>query len=302
MPKGILTTNNCISLTYMSGKGNYGGFYAFVSMTIMLFLAGLLAFVSLFAYELGIFIKEQIVVSIELHPEVDSTQVKKVYDYFKSQEYVKEVALIDKEKAFELLKEAMPDIDPQLLGYNPLFDVIEVRLKADYVSPERVEALVGEWKARFPFIRKVIYNSQLIGKIENYIKRGMLILGAFTLSLVLSTIIIINSTLRLAIYTRRFVIKNMQMVGASWWFIVRPLLGKAFLLAVFSFLFSIILIGLIMYKLVEVFPELMVFVQNRERELIIIAGGLFAIGVVVSVLTTFISVLRYLRMRVEDLY
>ncbi len=286
----------------MSSKGNYGGFYAFVSMTMMLFLAGFLAIVSLFAYDLGLFIKEQIVVSIELHPQADSSQVQKVYNYLKNMEYVKEVVLIDKEKAFELLKNAMPDIDPNLLGYNPLFDVIEVRLKSDYVSPEKVDELVREWKSNFPYIVNVIYNSQLVGKVDYYIKRGILILGAFTLLLILSTVIIINSTLRLAIYTRRFLIKNMQMVGASWWFIVRPLLGKAFFLAVVSFVFAVILIGLIVYKLIDVFPDLTIFIQSRQRELLVIAGGLLALGVVVSVLTTFVSVLRYLRMRVEDLY
>ena len=268
----------------------------------MLFLAGFLAIVSLFAYDLGLFIKEQIVVSIELHPQADSSQVQKVYNYLKNMEYVKEVVLIDKEKAFELLKNAMPDIDPNLLGYNPLFDVIEVRLKSDYVSPEKVDELVREWKSNFPYIVNVIYNSQLVGKVDYYIKRGILILGAFTLLLILSTVIIINSTLRLAIYTRRFLIKNMQMVGASWWFIVRPLLGKAFFLAIISFVFAVILIGLIVYKLIDIFPDLTIFIQSRQRELLVIAGGLLALGVVVSVLTTFVSVLRYLRMRVEDLY
>ncbi|NPA33839.1 MAG: hypothetical protein GXO48_02790 [Chlorobi bacterium] len=286
----------------MSTKGNYGGFYAFVSMTMMLFLAGLLAFVSLFAYELGLFIKEQIVVSLELHPETDSTKVQALYDYLKKQEYVKEVVFIDKEKALELLKEPMPDIDPELLGYNPLADVIEVRLEADYVSLDKVEELVGEWKARFPFIREVIYNPQLISQIEDYIKRGILILGSFTLILLLATVLIINSTLRLAIYTRRFIIKNMQMIGASWWFIIKPLLGRAVLLSILSFLVASLLIGLVVYKLINVFPEAAVFIKNRERELLIIAGGLFLIGFLVSVGTTFVSVIRFLRMRIEDLY
>ncbi len=286
----------------MFGKGNYGGIYAFISMTMMLFLAGLLAIVSLFAYELGFFIKEQVVITVFFNTDVDSVEVRRVYEYLKQADYVKEVNLIDKEKGLQMLKEVMPDIEPELLGYNPLFDVIEVRLRAENVTPAKVEQITQEWKKKFPYISEVRYNANLIKKIENYVKRGVIILAVFTLLLVISTVVIINSTLRLAIYTRRFLIKNMQMIGAGWWFIVRPLLTKAFLLAVLSFLVASALIVGIFYKLIEVFPELKMFVLNRQRELLVIAVGLLAVGLLVSVFTTIVSVTRYLRMRLEDLY
>ncbi len=275
-------------------------FYSLVSLTLMLFLAGLLGLIAVTAYRLGIFFREQIIVSVILDEEIDSVHRQQIYTWFQHQPYVKKARLITKEQALAKLKRSMPDIDPQLIGFNPLFDVIELRLRAAYTHPDSLARLTRQWQQRWPAITEVVYHEDLVRNLETYVKRATLVLAALTVLLLLATVFIINSTLRLSVYTRRFLIKNMETIGASWWLILRPFLARAFWLAVLSFIFSAGLLYGVYHYSTRMFPELKSLI-NLEW-LAFIGGALLMLALLVSLLTTFFSVLRYLRMRIEDLY
>lgn len=268
------------------------------SITTVLFLTGFLGIFIWIAKNTSDVLKESVTIQVEL---VDTTQY--TYDNFKAElsakPEVKKVKFVSKDSAAEKLKREIKDDFINVIGYNPLFNSYEVNIKSDYFKPEVLENLKLEI-LKNSLVRDASYPKVVSKSLDKNLRKVSLILGAITVFLLLIAIVLIDSTIRLAMFSDRFLVKSMQLVGATRWFIIRPYITRAFLNGIFSAFLAIALLTLILYFFGK-YTELIEF-QKELKYLIIIFFGLILLGITLSVISTFFAVSKYLRMKLDSLY
>uniref|UniRef100_UPI0030DB7B34 cell division protein FtsX n=1 Tax=uncultured Marixanthomonas sp. TaxID=757245 RepID=UPI0030DB7B34 len=228
--------------------------------------------------------------------EVEITQLKQslaLAEYTKTAEY------ISKEQAAEAHSATIGENFMDFLGYNPLQNSIDVYLLADYVSPSQLEEITDELMTK-DFIDEVVYDKPLIALLNDNVKKisfwVLVVSGIFLFIAVL----LINSSIRLSVYAKRFTIKTMQMVGATKRFIRRPFVWKSVRLGMIGAVLALLGMGLVLYYLNKSFPEL----QLLEDKLLLVGlfAGVFFVGVFISWLSTFFATQRFLNLRTDELY
>jgi cell division transport system permease protein len=216
-----------------------------------------------------------------------------------AKEFVKSTEYIPKEKAAVDLKKELGEDFIGFLGYNPLLPSIDLRLKADYATPVNVAKIEKELLTN-PEVKEVFYQKSLVDLVNQNIERiSMFILG-FSFLLLLVSIALINNTIRLSVYSKRFTIRTMQLVGATRTFICRPYIWKSLLNGFISAVIAIGLLMLVLYFALQEIPELM---QLQDLNMyLIITGFVILLGVLISWLSTWMAVRKYLRIKTDNLY
>lgn len=272
-----------------------------VGMSLVLFMLGLLGLILLNAKKLSDYAKENIGFSIYLNKnvkEADVIQLKKTLD---AEIYVKSTEYIDEESAVEILKEDLGEDEDFMafLEYNPLLASIDIRLNPEYAHPDSLTKFEGQLYEN-PQIHEVDIRKDLAVLINDNVQKISLLILSFSALLLIIAIGLINNTIRLSIYSQRFLIKTMQLVGATHSFIRWPFVLKGIVNGIISALFAIILLYGIFYVTQQNLPEL-VDLQNLEMYL-----SLFSIvmilGVLISWFSTSLAVTKYLRAQTGDLY
>lgn len=270
-----------------------------ISTTLVLLLLGIIVFFVLTAHNLSNYVKENINVSILISDELDAQKVKQLQESFGKADYVKSIAYISKEQA---LQEATTDMgtDPaEFLGYNPFTASFEMKLKAEYANPEQVEKIVGSIKKN-PSVVDVIYQKDLIKSVNRNLRKVSIVLlilaGLFTYI----SFVLINNTVRLSIFSRRFIINTMKLVGAKWSFIRRPFLANGVALGIVSAIVADALLyaGYLWVQRYE--QDLSLVVDNKV--LIIVGASVFVFGLLITFVCTFVSLQKYLKMTANRLY
>ncbi|MEQ9582045.1 MAG: permease-like cell division protein FtsX, partial [Arenibacter sp.] len=214
-------------------------------------------------------------------------------------EYTKKATYVSKEQAAEQHSEEIGENFLDFLGYNPLKNSIDVQLKADYVSTEKIAEIAEEISSR-DYIEEVSYDKPLITLLNDNVKKIsfwiLVASGIFTFIAVL----LINSSIRLSIYSKRFIIKTMQMVGATKTFIRRPFIWTNIKLGVLGAVIALIALGFVIYYVNINFPELNLF--QDPAILIFLFASVFFLGVLISFISTFFATQRFLNLRTDDLY
>lgn len=268
------------------------------SITTVLFLTGFLGIFIWIAKNTSDVLKESVYIQVEL---ADTTQG--VYDNFKAQienlGQVKQVKFVSKEIAAAKLKKEINDDFINVIGYNPLFNSFEVNIKSEVFNPEVLEHTRKEL-LKSSLVRDATYPKVISKTLDKNLKKISLILGAITLFLLIIAVILIDSTIRLAMFSDRFLIKSMQLVGATRWFIIRPYILRAVLNGIVSALVASGLLVLILY-LFDKYTQL-IELQKELKYLSIIFFGLILLGVILSFISTFFAVNKYLRMKLDSLY
>jgi cell division transport system permease protein len=270
-----------------------------VSITLVLLMLGVLALIVLHARKLSDYVKENIGFRIymkENAKEADIIQFQKILDasaFVKSTEYITSA-----QAAKELSKELGEDfID--FLGYNPLPPSIDLRVKAAYANVDSLEMIDKKVMAN-PDVKEVFYQKSLVHLINQNIRRISIVLLAFSALLMLISIALINNTIRLSVYSRRFIIRTMKLVGATQSFIRRPFIWKGIIQGLYAAIIAILLLGVILYFSQQEIPEL---VNLRDFQLYLTLFGLVVLlGIIISWISTFFAVRKYLRMKEDDLY
>ncbi len=243
--------------------------------------------------------KEQVAVSIFLKDDAKKVEIDQLQKSLALAEYTRSVEFVSKEAAAEAQSAEIGEDFMKFLGYNPLQNSIDVRLKADYVDAVKLEQIAGEITAK-DFVDEVSYDRPLITMLNDNIKRLsfwiLLASAAFTLIAVL----LINSSIRLSIYSKRFIIKTMQMVGATKRFIRRPFIWTSVKLGITGAIIAVIAMGMCLYYINERFPEL--HLTDDPLWLIVLFAGIFLMGVVISWISTYFAAQRFLNLRTDDLY
>lgn len=270
-----------------------------VSISLVLFMVGLLGLLVLQSKKLSDFVKENIQLSVILKDHAKEAEVEQFQKMLDASGFVKSTEFISKDKAARDLQEELGEDFVNFIGYNPLLSSIDVRLKADYANTASLREIEKKL-LKYKFVKEVFYQKSLVDLVnENLQSIGWGILGISSL-LGFISIVLINNTIRLSLYSKRFLIKTMQLVGATKGFIRRPFLLRSMINGIYgSVIACALLMGLIYFIQVE-FPE--VIEVNDLFNFLILFGGVTMAGILISVLSTFFSVKKYLRMKLDDLY
>ncbi len=270
-----------------------------ISISLVLFLLGLLGMLVLNAKRLSDYVKENIGFSVILEENVKEVDVILLQKSLDASEFVKSTKYITKEEAAEELKQELGEDFIEFLGFNPLLASIEVHLYADYANQDSID-LIEEDLQQYEQIKEVFYQKSLVSLVNENIRKISLIILVFSGLLLLVAITLINSTIRLSVYSKRFIINTMQLVGATRGFIRRPFLYRSAGNGIFAAFLAGGLLAGVLYAAQQEFRDIISF-QDVE-----IVGILFLcvliFGILINWISTFFAVSKYLRMKVDKLY
>ncbi|WP_298754310.1 permease-like cell division protein FtsX [uncultured Psychroserpens sp.] len=274
-------------------------FSVIISIALVLFLLGCLGLLVLNAKKVADHFREQVVVTIYLNDSAKDVEVNQLQKSLAMADYTKEAKYVSKEEAAQIVKSDLGEDFTEFLGTNPLQNSIDVYLKADFVTNETLDGITAELSNK-AFIEDIKYDNNLVELMNDNVKKitfWVLILSAvFTLIAVL----LINSSIRLAVYSKRFIIKTMQMVGATKRFIRKPFVFKSIQLGVIGAIVALVGMGVVLYYLNKTFPEL----ELLQKPVLISALfiGIFLLGILITWVSTFIATQRFLNLKTDQLY
>lgn len=270
-----------------------------ISITMVLFLLGMVGLLMLNANRLSMYVKENLGLMVMLNNDARDAEVKMIEKSLQSSALVKSAVYIDKEKAAEKLKDELGEDFVEFLGYNPLLSSIEVKVFAEYANPEGLGMVENIIKG-FPEVKEVRYQKDIVNLIHENVSKISMVLLCFTILMATVAMTLINNTVRLMVYSKRFLIRTMQLVGATNGFIRRP------------FVWQSVLQGLIGAVLANVMLAGVIYLSTKELEgvigfdsiqtVMILFVSVLILGILLTFASTIWAVNRYLNVRTADLY
>lgn len=274
-------------------------FTSIISIALVLFLVGIGSLLLLMANDLSVYVKENISFSVVLNQDVKDVEIKRLQKNLDAAPYVKSTQYITKEDAAKELSQELGQDPIEFLGFNPLLGSLEVKLHSNYANADSISMIEKEMK-KFPQIKEVIYQKNLMQAVNENVKRISLILFGFVAIFLVISFALINNTIGLAIYSKRFLINTMKLVGANWSFIRRPFILRNVINGIIaSFLAMGMLTGLIYYIQNEMYD---IISFEKVYDLLIIYGIMLLLGILITVVSAFFAVNKYLRLKAGDLY
>lgn len=270
-----------------------------ISTTLVLVLLGMVVLSVQTARNLSAYVKENLTVTVMLSDELSPAQAHGFCRTLYSKPYTLHVDYISKEQAKKEQTKAMGADPSEFLGFNPFVATVELKLKADYVNSEWLKAISREMK-KHPYVTDVAYQEDLMDKVNANLQKVNMVLLVLAVLLTCVSFSLINNTVRLNVYSRRFSIHTMKLVGASWGFIRRPFLGSAFWVGVLAALLACALLAGGIYALYDYEPGVLLVITWQE--LAVTGGAVFLFGILITMLCTFFSVNKFLRMSAGQLY
>lgn len=274
-------------------------FSVVISIALVLFLLGLLGLLVLNTKKIADHFKEQIALTIYLKDTAKEVEINQLNKSLALAEYTKSTTYVTKEEAAEAHSKEIGEDFMDFLGYNPLQNSIDVYLKADYISSGEIDQIAEDIAAK-GFVDEVTYDRPLIALLNENVTRIsfwiLVISGIFTFIAVL----LINSSIRLSVYSKRFIIKTMQMVGATKRFIRKPFIWKSVKLGMIGAVLALVGMGAVLYYMNRSFPELELL--SDKSLLIALFAGVFLTGIVITWLSTFFATQRFLNLKTDELY
>jgi len=274
-------------------------FSVVLSISLVLFLLGLLGLFLINSNQLSRYFKEQIPVSIYLKDSAKEVEIDQLRQSLEMADYTKSATYISKEEAAEQHIETIGEDYLEFLGYNPLQNSIDVELLADFVSSAQLKDIANEISAK-DFVAEVEYDELLVELFDKNIKRISFYVLLFSGLLLVIAVLLINSSIRLSVYAKRFTIKTMQMVGATKRFIRRPFIWRSIRLGLIGAVIAMIGVTMALYLFDRAWPQLELLSDK------VLLGGLFLFIVVMAILiswvSTFFATQRFLNLRTDELY
>tara|TARA_B100000925_G_scaffold194090_1_gene146941 strand:+ start:300 stop:1172 length:873 start_codon:yes stop_codon:yes gene_type:complete len=267
-----------------------------LSIALVIFILGVLGILLINSQKIESHFKEQISFTIYINELTKPIQIKQLQKSLRLKKETKNVIYISKEKAAEIHAESIGEDFIEFLGYNPLLNSIEVRFLSEYVSPAFLEKLKTSLESE-SFVNEVYYDVPLIEILDKNIKKISQGLLATTITLLLISFLLINSSIRISIYSKRLIIKTMQLVGATKKFIRKPFLVKYLILGFYGTFIAILSLSLIIYLIEIRYPELHLIKQPYE-----IIGVYFIISVLSFIITgmsSFFATERFLNLKTD---
>ncbi len=270
-----------------------------ISTMLVLLLLGMVVFFVLSANNLSTYVRENISFTVLVSDDMKEPEVLKFQKGLNEKVYVKESVYISKEKALQEQTEAMGTDPAEFLGYNPFTASIEIKLNAAYANSDSIAWIEKEITSNKK-VMEVSYPQDLLDSVNRNIRKVSMFLLGLAALLTLISFALINNTIRLAIYSKRFLIHTMKLVGASWGFIRRPfLLRNIWIGAISGVMADAVLMGMA-YMLVKYEPQLIEIMTPAS--LLVVMVSVFIFGLAITSLCAYISINKYLRMKASALY
>lgn len=270
-----------------------------ISISLVLFMLGVLGLVLVNAQRLSNYVKENIGFTVMLKEEIKEVDVLQFQKTLDASQWVKSSQYVSSEEAAAILQKDLGEDFISFLGYNPLTASIDINLHADHTSLERMSTLESELSDH-DLVSEVVFQKDLVDSINQNVQKVSLLLLSFCLLLLIIAVALINNTIRLSVYSKRFLIRTMKLVGATHGFIRKPFLFSGLTQGVFGALIGILLLMGALYGIQSEMPELLVLQDLPTVG--VIMGGMLLMGMLMSLLATNRAVGKYLRMNEDDLY
>lgn len=270
-----------------------------ISTTMVLFLLGLVVFFVLTANNLSVYIRENIAFSAILDDGIKETSIIKLQESLNKKDYVKQTVYISKDQALKEQIEAMGTDPSEFLGHNPFNASIEIKLNAGYTHPDSIKWIEKELMEN-KSILEVSYPQNLLDSVNRNLQKISAFLLGLAVMLSLISFSLINNTIRLTIYSKRFLIHTMKLVGASWGFIRRPFITRNLWIGILSGAVANAILTASAYTAVKYEPELLAIVSPES--IMIVAAAVMVFGMIITTFCAYISINKYLRMKISELY
>ncbi len=274
-------------------------FSIIISIALVLFLLGLLGMLVLNAKTISDNFKEQVVMTIYLSDSAKQVEVNQLEKSLVLADYVKNTKYVSKEDAATLMKDEYGEDFLDDVGYNPLQNSIDVHLKADFVTEQYLDS-ISYVTLNKKFVEEVRYDKDLVSIMNNNVKRISLWILVISALFTLIAVLLINSSIRLAVYSKRFIIKTMQMVGATKKFIRRPFVWQSVRLGIVGSILALVGMAVVFYYLNNTFPE----IELLSNPILVgsLFIGVFILGILITWISTFFATQRYLNLKTDHLY
>ncbi len=274
-------------------------FTTIVSLSLVLFMLGLLGIIILNTRTLSNNVKENIGFQVILNDNAKEVDVEHLTKTLDASQFVKSTEFITKEEAAARLKKDLGEDFISFLGYNPLLSSINVHLKAEYANQDSLN-WIEKGMLDSKLVKEVVYQKSLVSMINENVKKISLVILVFSGLLMIIALALINNTIRLNIYSKRFIIKTMQLVGATQGFIRRPFVLKGIKHGVYGSVIAIALLIGFLYILQKQMPELAEL--QDPNVLVILFGLVILLGIIISWISTSMAVRKYLRLKSDELH
>lgn len=272
---------------------------ASISTMLVLLLLGLVVFFVLTANNLSVYVRENIAVSVQLSDDMPERDILQYQKRLNEAPYVKETTYISKVQALCEQTEAMGTDPAEFIGHNPFNASIEIKLNSAYANSDSIQWIQDELLSN-KNILEVNYPQELMDSVNRNLRKISLVLLGLAGLLTLISFALINNTIRLTIYSKRFLIHTMKLVGASWSFIRRPFLWQNIWIGIFAAILADALLTGMSYFLIRYEPDLLTVITPTV--VLIMDGAVFIFGVIITTLCAWISINKFLRMKAGELY
>lgn len=270
-----------------------------ISTMLVLVLLGMVVFSVLTARNLSAYVKENLTVTVMLGDNTTVNQAHLLCRDLYHRPYSRNIDYISKEQAQKEQCEAMGSDPSEFLGFNPFVATLEIQLKSDYVSRDSMKWIAKELRAN-PKVIDVAYQEDLMDKVNDNLRKVNLILLALAVLLTCVSFSLINNTVRLSVYSRRFIIHTMKLVGASWGFIRWPFMRQTIVVGIIAAVLACGALAGCAYGLYTFEPGIVAILTWKE--LAITGAAVFIFGIVITALCSYFSVNRFLKMTAGEIY
>ena len=268
-----------------------------LSTTMVLILMGLVVLCVLTARQVTSTVKENMLVTIVLNDEISQSETASMQDMLRTERYVRDVHLIPADEVLQEQIEAIGSDPEDFIGFNPYYTELEMSMVPDYANSDSLTWIIEELKEKYPAVTDVNYHKDLVDNLNRNLNKITLVLLVMASLLLVVLIGLINNTVRLSIYSRRFLIHTMKLVGASWSFIRRPFMMRSLCIALISALLAdgVLLAGV--HSALTYDAALRQFIPSES--LLLMGLSVFVLGILIMLLCTYLSVTHLLRKKIE---
>ena len=270
-----------------------------ISTSMVLVLLGMVVFSVLTSRNLSQWVRENLTVTVMLKDDVSVNDAKQFCKDLYHRPYSRNIDYISREQALKEQSEAMGSDPSEFLGVNPFPATLELQMHSDYANRDSLQWISKELKKN-PKVADVAYQVDLMDKVNSNLTKINILLLVIAALLTFISFSLINNTVRLSVYSRRFLIHTMKLVGASWGFIRRPFMRRGLVVGIIAAIIALIVLGGGVYGLYQYEPKMMNIITWRE--LAITAGAVLLFGILITAVSSYISVNKFLRMSAGDLY
>lgn len=270
-----------------------------ISIAMVLFMLGLFGIILINGNKLSNHLLENFQLTVFFREDATEADIQNIRAKIEMSDYTKKVVFVDKETAAKQFAEETGQDFVAFLGFNPLLPSVELFVKSKYANPENIKQIENEIK-HHKAVQEIVYQQNIIEEIHKNINTiGTVIIGISIIFLIIA-VTLINNTIRLNLYARRFLIKSMQMVGATHWFIIKPFAIKSLFHGLYGAILAIILLLSVLYWVPFVIPDIQNLYDKSQFAILFVV--IILAGIIISMVSSMISTNKYLRVKIDDLY